>query len=139
MDSLMMKWFVFSIFSYVSALACVLDSVTEPGLVIDFQHIPSIVHINQLSKKEGVNEIRKFYNINDPYFNRVFEIAADKDHLESLKDQLTLIKSIVRIEGVYKAEAFSSNELPQDPFIGDQWGLFNSGQIIRKDIDDIHS
>jgi cell wall-associated protease len=112
--------------------------------VIEFRTPPSAADLGAIVAVPGASKPERFLDVGDAYFRRLVRVTIDPRGERDTLNQLRKLRGVRKIEPIPGAELFSL-ELPanakpigNDPLSIYQWGLLNQGQIIHRDIDDIH-
>ncbi|MEE2744970.1 MAG: S8 family serine peptidase [Bdellovibrionota bacterium] len=117
------------------------------SILFEFKNKPSKLQLKNVQSVLKNIKVELFDNFNNDYFKRLYRInfkgnEAQKKAYETLLLGLPFVK---KIEPIHQVEALSikvnpnSPRLENDTFFSYQWGLYNSGQRVLKDLDDIHS
>ena len=116
-------------------------------ILFTFKKVPTKTQLKKIEKYLKVISLKRFDNFNNDYFRRLYELKFEGT--SSFKDRIqdTLLKKlpIESIEPIHNVNALSikinpaAPRLENDTFLPFQWSLYNSGQKVLKDLDDIHS
>lgn len=117
-------------------------SLLAETVFIEFVKQPSARALAKVRSVSGVKELKRFDNFNNSYFKRLYQV--DIKNYEEVENVLAEILEIKSIEQQHQAElqsiipAEEKSPLSNDPFFNYQWSMYNNGQVLLKDIDDIH-
>ena len=123
------------------------EEVVAQTILFTFRKAPTRTQIQEIKKLVKVDSLKRFDNFNNNYFQRLFELKfkGTETLREKIKNALLKQTSIESIEPIHKVNGLSIKVNPEAPrlendtFLPYQWALFNSGQKVLKDLDDIHS
>src|SRR3989339_905332 len=123
------------------------ESARSARFIVEFNKQLSAEKIQQLIKANSdIIKISSFDNIKSDYFSRLYNVDlkisnGPQNNIRTIRN----ISGVVNVEEVFEFEPFSiipnrSSDIhySNDPLTIYQWGLFNHGQIIQYDVDDIH-
>lgn len=112
--------------------------------LVEFKQRPSVSVLSQISGDTAIRSIARFDAYPSPYFERLYRAEVANASAEAI-ERLKANPLVARVEASRSADLLSivpSNEtspLTDDPFFNHQWALWNNGQTILREVDDIHS
>ncbi len=131
-----MKYFLIILLSSVKLFA------SEVSYLIEFNSAPTSVQIAEVKELSGAKSVYLFDTYPSVYFKRLYKLNSNELTIERLVkiSNLSFVSSIEQSRGVKALSIVPSKKIPtyNDPFYNYQWALDNSGQVVFKDIDDIH-
>lgn len=123
----------------LSFFFCSYGIAEEKVVLVEFEKALSPKAISKIQSFDRQIHIKLFDQAESSYFKRLYEIRLPESRMAFLRS----LKGLKKIEEIYQAEATSlipgKVSFSQDPFSNWQWGLFNQGQSIYQDVDDINS
>ncbi len=110
-------------------------------VLVEFEHKPKKTELGAIRSIKGLKSIKLFDDIETDYFSRLYEVFVEDAALSELSSHPAVrkIEYIYEVSGALSVVPTEESVLSNDPFATYQWGLFNNGQKIIMDIDDIHS
>lgn len=123
------------------------DIISDLVLIIEFSKVPNRVDFYKVRSILKNSKVERFDKYNSDYFRRLYKFSfkGKKEELKDLVSELMKLDQVSKVEKVFEVEMLSIKPNPSAPrlrndvFFQYQWGLYNSGQVILKDLDDIHS
>ena len=117
------------------------------SILFEFKTRPSELQLKKVQSILKNIKVELFDNFNNDYFKRLyrFNFKGNEDQKKAYESLLLELPFIKKIEPIHQVEALSikvnpnAPRLENDTFFSYQWGLYNSGQRVLKDLDDIHS
>ncbi len=152
-NKLSLKTFIFcSLIFFLIQFPCSGESLPgnieiENSLMVEFKEKPNPNQIQQLLSIGKKIKAFQFDNYPSSYFQRLYKIifSATPEERESIKEKIQSLNFVLKVEKVYGIDASQTVkpatdaiELTNDLLLPYQWGLYNNGQTIFKDLDDIH-
>ncbi len=119
-----------------------IEGSTLNSLYVEFSALPSQKELNQLKSLSGVIQIQRFDSYPSDYFNRLYKVELSNNEIYTKIQSLPFVKSI---EFAQEGEVFSifpssqSQNHSSDLLFNYQWGLWNFGHAVLRDIDNTHS
>ncbi len=118
----------------------------EKNLVIEFISTPMPSEITKVKSLLNGADLTRFFPFPSSYFERLyqFSFSGNEEVIRKLKDSIEEFPFVNKVEFDFTFEAYSievnpnAPQLTTDSFAPYQWGLFNNGQVILRDLDDIH-
>jgi len=123
------------------------EKIKTHTILFTFKKVPTSSQLKKIERYVKVISLKRFDNFNNDYFRRLFELKFEgtSTFKEKIKNTLLKHSSIESIEPIHNVNALSIKVNPEAPrlendtFLPFQWSLYNSGQKVLKDLDDIHS
>ena len=116
------------------------------SLIIEFTSIPDSAELEKVQSILNGSRLTRFFPFPTEYFKRLyqFRFEGNKEMAKRLLDLIEEFPFVNKVEFDFNFESYSIEVDPDVPLITSdsfstyQWGLVNNGQVILRDLDDIH-
>ncbi|OFZ26270.1 MAG: hypothetical protein A2381_19060 [Bdellovibrionales bacterium RIFOXYB1_FULL_37_110] len=110
------------------------------SLLALFKKVPTSDQIKTIKHGVKASTLERFDDFNNDYFKRLYKITLPEEN-EAVLNNHQLIQTVEKIyyfDATLSISPGSNETISNDHFSAYQWGLYNSGQVIKRDIDDIN-